>query len=255
MEALYQVATGQGYDQNCDGHYDSSTDILPYRSSSKDAFGGGGGESYDSHVEGAGTSGGVGWREGAMRVVLLATDNEIRDPDAGHDVLGGCSGSAGYSDVVQSFTENGVKFMGINVYEYQTNDPTLQSQLNALATGTESYIENGNTPAVFFGSWNWPSVHLISDALWDLSGPGQPRSFRVALGNDPQGWISDLETDTVWSGLTQGDSFQYHFHLRTAAPVARDDQFYQASIQILNEDGESVTEEPVWVVIRPEGSY
>ena len=36
MEALYQSLTGAGYDQNCDGVYDSTTDILPFLSSASD---------------------------------------------------------------------------------------------------------------------------------------------------------------------------------------------------------------------------
>ena len=38
MEALYQTLTGRGFDQNCNGSYDGSTDVRPFIADSTDPF-------------------------------------------------------------------------------------------------------------------------------------------------------------------------------------------------------------------------
>ena len=63
MEALYQGASGGGYDQNCNGIYDSATDVKPFLSSADDAFVGAGGQSYNSTDSGGGFIGGFGFRD------------------------------------------------------------------------------------------------------------------------------------------------------------------------------------------------
>ena len=40
MEAVYQAASGAGYDQNCNGVFDSSTDVPPFLADPTDPFGG-----------------------------------------------------------------------------------------------------------------------------------------------------------------------------------------------------------------------
>ena len=79
MEALYQAASGMGYDQNCNGTYDSTSDVLPFIDSAGDAFGGGEGQSYDSSLAGSGTRGGFGFRDYSLPIIIYATDNYMRD--------------------------------------------------------------------------------------------------------------------------------------------------------------------------------
>ena len=50
VEAIYQTLTGAGYDQNCNGRFDSGTDVRPFRSSPTDLFGGTGGAHDDPTV-------------------------------------------------------------------------------------------------------------------------------------------------------------------------------------------------------------
>ena len=57
MEALYQALTGVGYDQDCDGSYDSSTDVKPFVSDATDPFRGGAGQFYNATDESTGTVG------------------------------------------------------------------------------------------------------------------------------------------------------------------------------------------------------
>ena len=86
MEALYQSLTGAGYDQNCDGLYEPSTDILPFIASESDPFSGTAGGSGS----GGGVIGGLGFQAHAKPVIVYITDNPLRDPDRGDPTPGGC---------------------------------------------------------------------------------------------------------------------------------------------------------------------
>ena len=80
MEAIYQGIMGDGYDQNCNGVYEASTDVLPFIADPGDAFSGTAGQSYQSDSSGGGTIGGFGFREHALPVIVYAptTDSAMR---------------------------------------------------------------------------------------------------------------------------------------------------------------------------------
>ncbi|MCY2953312.1 MAG: hypothetical protein NTU53_15230, partial [Planctomycetota bacterium] len=82
MEALYQVATGAGFDGDGDGSATGSAgDILPFRAFAPSA----------SQAKSAGTIGGAGFRPGALHIILLATDSGtayMPDPQGPNDIGG-----------------------------------------------------------------------------------------------------------------------------------------------------------------------
>jgi len=79
VEALYQSALGTGYDQNCNGIYDAQDDVLPFRSSASDPFGGTAGQRDVPGTVGTGTLGGNGFREGAVPILVYTTDATVRN--------------------------------------------------------------------------------------------------------------------------------------------------------------------------------
>ncbi|MCO4768666.1 MAG: hypothetical protein KDA24_01455, partial [Deltaproteobacteria bacterium] len=79
VEALYQAATGAGYDQNCNGSYDAGTDVLPFMASATDRFGGTAGQRFSGSTQGTGTLGGNGFRQGAVPILVYATDANVRN--------------------------------------------------------------------------------------------------------------------------------------------------------------------------------
>ena len=173
-EALLQVATGLGYDQDCDRKYDDHYDIKPFASSSSDAFGGGAGSLQQSGVPGSGTLAGIGWRAGSKRVAVLVIENDIRDQTLGDEMPGGCPGAASKGDAVNAMQSMDIEFLGINAYEFQNEDPRPQQQLEALATSMGSHIDADNDGArddlaVLGGSWDWPATAKIVSAIWDLA--------------------------------------------------------------------------------------
>ncbi|MBM4368061.1 MAG: hypothetical protein FJ102_17755 [Deltaproteobacteria bacterium] len=174
-EAIVQAADGLGYDQDCDGKYDEYYDIKPFKPKSSDAFGGGVGGLADSGATGSGDEPGVGWRENSKRVIVVFAENIIRDKNEGHKLpSGACHGVASQNDAASAIRGIQSKFLGVNAYEYQMEDPRLQEQLEALADGTGSKIDKDNDGnedelAVLSGSWDWPETKVIVNAIWDLA--------------------------------------------------------------------------------------
>jgi len=174
-EAVYQVAMGRGYDQTCNGAFESSTDIVPFVAAPDDIFHGSATQSYDATVPGVGDRGGVGWRFEAKHLLLITADNVFRDTDSGGLPTGTCGEAATSSLAAQACNASDVKVLGVNVYEYQSGDSALQEQLETLALSTNSYIDRDgdgtvDDAAVLFGSWNWPDNNSVIRALKDLAG-------------------------------------------------------------------------------------
>ena len=256
-EALYQAATGQGYDQACDGSFDSSTDILPFESDSSDAFSGSGGMSYDDGVEGTGPHPGVGFREGALPVFFFAADNRVRDPDAGDSMpSSSCSPPATFDMAMDAINEIGGKVLGINVYEYWSSDSTLQSQLTEIAEATTSYIDRDgdgakDDPAALYGSWDWPAVSTVVDALWDLA-EERMLNGSFSIGDDPRGWVEIVEPVSEIESVAHGEVVSVSFAVTVSAEPQSEDGFYQASVELWNTDGDLLFTHPIWVVIVPD---
>lgn len=175
-EALVQAVRGRGYDQTCDGAYDSSRDVKPWQAAGDDAFGGAIHGVQDTTVAGTGTLAGVGFRTGAARVVVLAVENALRDTAYGHDLpSGACLGAATALDAENALTSAGAAFVGINAYEFQDIDGTPQDQLRSLAANTSAlWDEDGDglkdDLAVLSGSWDWPPVDQAVDVILQVAG-------------------------------------------------------------------------------------
>ena len=152
MEALYQGLLGMGYDQNANGLYEDSTDVLPFIASDSDPFGGLAGEGFDASVTDGGSLGGFGFREGTLPVVIYATDATMRDPSAGHPSPNGAPLDAGFDDVVDAVSVMGARLIGVAT---QSSSPL--SQMQSLATATGSLYEadgDGVIDDALVFSWN-----------------------------------------------------------------------------------------------------
>jgi hypothetical protein len=256
-EALYQAATGDGYDQTCDGALDASVDVQPFHASSTDAFSGATAGSYNPDVEGTGALPGVGFRDGALPVFFIAADNRIRDPAYGDSMpSGACFGGASLDDAVDAVNDMGAKVLGINVYEYWSSDSTLQGQLDVLAERTDSFIDKDGDgiktdPAALYGSWDWPEISTIVDALWDLA-EERLLNGTFQIGDDPRGWVEIVSPLAPITEVSHGETVSVVFAVTISAEPSDEDAFYSASIQLKNTDDEVLFTHPIWVVIVPE---
>lgn len=255
-EALYQAMTGVGFDASCDGDFDSGYDVKPFMASSGDAFVGAIEGTYSPAVEGTGSGPGVGFRGAAARIVILGADNIIRDEREDHDLPDDtCDDPASFDVAVESITGNKAKYLGINVYEYQSSDHRLQEQLEELAEATVSYIDEdgdgiNDDLAVIDGSWDWPDPTVVVNAVEDLV-TEQTLDLSLEIGEDEKGWITEIGPETYFPDVAPDETITFTVVLTTSAPLDDDDQFYRASLLIMVGD-EELEEVPIYLVIHPE---
>lgn len=156
IEALYQAATGAGYDMNCDGIFDPGTDVQPFIADPMDAFGGNVIGTYNAGVPGTGSLGGNAYRPGAVPILVYTTDALVRNAFPPYD-----EGPKGSIPPTGCFPD--------------ANAPMLSqalSDINAKAIGVASETGTGNpgpTPAM-------EMVAQFTDSWLDMNGNGSPDS-------------------------------------------------------------------------------
>jgi hypothetical protein len=187
MEALFQAASGLGFDQNCNNSFQSTTDVRPFIPLTgppiSDAFGGQVGGTYSSGVTGTGTIGGAGFREGSVPIIVYTTDNWMRDADnssswydAGSGTSGflnqgppSCSDPAGQSDVVAAVAEIGGKLIAVGT------NPIPIPQMTALANATGSLADldgDGIPDPLVFQSGAGSTVTNVIAGIEAIAGGG-----------------------------------------------------------------------------------
>ncbi len=254
-EALYQVGTGLGFDEDCDGSI-SATDVAPFHAKGSDAFGGAAAGTYDASVKGTGTLGGVGWRDNSGRAIILGTDNLLRDPDDGDAVPSDtCFEAAGTASASEALAKLDAKVLAVSFYEWYASDPTVDQELTALAQATDSYIDLDGDGAIddealITGSWDWPSTSVLIAGLEDLLGEPPALEHSVSLTFDPENWVTEMTPTGTTGKLEFGETLKIDLELVALAPVADDDQFYQVQVQVDSEI-ETLETHNVWVVVEP----
>jgi hypothetical protein len=186
IEALYQALRGSGYDQDCDGSYDSSDDVRPFIASPLDAFGGGVAGLGDPG--GIGVLGGMGFRTDVAPILVYATDNELRDPDAGDATPGGCY-EAGTADLVAAADAMGAKVIGIAVNDTWGDFRTEMEQL-ALDLGSAGDLDGDGVlePAVL--GWSGGGDAFRNAIVQGVRAVAEAADFgkvTVAVVDDPAG--------------------------------------------------------------------
>ena len=142
VEALYQAAIGWGYDQDCDGNYDSDTDVLPFETQPVDAFGGSTGGWSNPSTAGTGTLGGNGFREGAVPILVYATDAPMRNSFAPYDQgpkaggIPGCNLDAAAPMLTNALDDINAKTIGVAV-----GGPAAVPGMQMVAVATGSWVD------------------------------------------------------------------------------------------------------------------
>lgn len=238
MEALYQGLTGQGFDQDCDNVYDSSTDVRPFIASASDAFSGAGGSAYSSSSAGGGSIGGFGFRDYALPILVYATDAPLRDPDTGYGVPPACSNAAGSSDVVAAALDTGAYLIGITV-----NTTRAQAQMNDLATKTGSYADtdgDGMADDRLVFNWSTGSASAlrktIVDAIGDLVSSVQFSSVSLQIEGDEWGFVTDVAPSSyALSSSASGQEVTFSLSFRGTMPATTEDQLFKLTLNVLGD--------------------
>ena len=165
VEALYQAATGAGYDQNCNGQYDAGTDVLPFIASATDPFGGTAGQRYNGSVQGTGNLGGNGFRQGAVPILVYATDADVRNafPPYGQGP-NSCGGNDATAAHLQAALGNiNAKAIGVAA---RTTD--AMSAMTDIAGWTDSWLDlnsNGTTEPNEWMVWSSNSYNIVDQVV------------------------------------------------------------------------------------------
>ncbi len=240
-EAIFQAASGNGYDQDCDGSYDASTDVVPFIAEAGDVFGGSGGEAYDSSTPDPGINGGMGFREYALPVVVLAGDNYLRDPESSNPAYnqspGGCY-DAGMSDAVTAFTDLGAYFVGVSV-----NGSTGYPQMVDFATDIGSLADmdgDGVAAEPPVEVWTGSSATFRTDivnAITQLVSGVRFERVDLSVDGDVYGFVQSIDPE-YYEGLGADDEGQvltFTLTFRGTIAALTEDQLFKLTLNVLGD--------------------
>ena len=146
LEALYQAATGFGYDQNCNGSFDASTDVRPFNTLPVDAFGGGTPGEYNASVSGTGNLGGNGFRQGAVPILVYATDADVRNAFPPYNQGPHGTGIPDCAlDAATPFLTDALDAIDARTIGVPAGTTDAQAAMEVIAEATDSWFDtNGN---------------------------------------------------------------------------------------------------------------
>lgn len=238
MEALYQGATGAGYDQNCNGVYDGSTDVPPFQANVGDAYGGTAADVYDPAVEGTGSLGGFGFRPDVLPIFIIATDAPLRDPEAGYRSPGGCSQDAAGSDVVRAVNDLGGKVIGVAVGGGGID------QLRTLAASTDSYGDmdgdgREEEAAVVWGGSSADFQEVIVDAIDGLVSGGMFDRIWLEVEGTDWGLVASISPDE-YLNVPSGEATDFEVQFNGAVASEGTDETYPIRFALMGQVGTKV---------------
>ncbi len=256
MEGLYQGATGTGYDQDCDGVYDSDTDIKPFLMGFGDPFGGSGGQFYQGGDDSTGTLGGYGFREFALPVIVYATDNYLRDPDSDNTYYngspGGCPQDAGFSDVVAAVTDLGAYLVAVS-----TESTLAIPQMEELAVATDSYADtdgDGEADDTLVFTWYGSDDDFretVVDAIEDLVSAIRFSEVSLEIEGDAWGFVVDVAPESyALEGEVEGEIINFTLSFRGVVPATVEDQLFALTLNVLG-DGTVLLDTMDIIVVVP----
>ena len=211
LEALRQVATGYGYDQNCNGRYDSLTDVPPFVAGASDAYSGSATGIYNAGVSGTGSLGGMGFREGTLPIIIYATDAPFRDPTSSDWTRSGaprgCT-DATMANTIAALNAMNARTIGVGV-QYFGSSYFDAVQLNDIAVGTGSYGDmdgNGSVEAAVV-TWSGASSTFRSTIVTAVEGLIEGATFdeiRLDIYGDDLGIVQSV-TPEAYYNVASGD--------------------------------------------------
>ncbi len=247
LEALFQAATGFGYDQDCDFVYQNAHDIPPFIPFGGDPFGGTAFGTYDPAVPGTGDGGGAGFRDGIVPILVYATDAEIRNADT-DPAPPACSFPAGMNDTADKLNIFGAKVIGV------ATTPEPLPVMQGLATQTNSMADLNNDgipdPLVFESQ----SVDVVQEVIDGITALAQGVTYDISLDiDDPSGlgFITAV-TPTEHLGVPVGTTVTFTLDITTfPAPVSHEDQLYLIGITVLGDGVVLLGEYTLILIITP----
>lgn len=257
IEGLYQALTGDGYDLNCDGVYDEDQDVPPFIASPTDAFGGTAPGSRDETLPGGGTLGGMGFREGAVPVLVYVTAGLLLDPDDGDRSPGGCPLDAGSEDLIDVADEMGAFVVGVKA----TFDPIMEHEALAREGGWLLDKDGDGTNddlalyTAFASDIYWINDELIA-AVEDVIESGLLYrvydEVRPVVATDELGLVSGI-TPSSYTSVDTETTAELEFAIQLTAPPSVAEATQTTIVVEIVADGQVLATEDILVELAPGG--
>lgn len=260
MAALHMAASGMGYDQDCNGNYDSSTDVYPFLADATnpdlDPFGGSGGQWYDASTVDGGMNGGMGFRDYSLPVIVIADDNYLRDPSSTNpsynSAPNGCPLDSTEADTVAAFLDIGARLVGVSV-----NGTLPEPQFISLAQQTGSYADldgDGVADEEVVETWSGSSTTFrttLVTAIQQLVAAVKFSEVTLHVENDPYGFVQSIDPDH-YSDLgveDTGSMLTFTLTFRGTVAATTSDQSYALDLVVLGDDSIEVSRKQIIVVV------
>ena len=253
-EALFQALMGLGFDQDCDGTFDSNADIHPFVSQAGDAFNGAEAGTYDEDIEGTGPLGGMGFRKGVLPIVIYATDNLMRDPDVGDGTPGGCPFDAGHSLVTAAAASLGARLIGVAVNLDTSSAPYAQMVDLAAATGSTADLDGDGSADPAVVTWTGSSSEFRDTVVDAVEGLVQSEHFDevcLVVASDPHEMVTSIEPE-CWQDVDSGEVVDFTLEFVGSVTSGAEDQAVPVVLE-LRADGDKLLDSFIVHVIVPGG--
>jgi hypothetical protein len=259
-EAIYQGASGMGYDMECDGLFDDDDDVYPFIASPDDPFGGTAGEWDVADTPGGGTIGGFGFRDLALPIIVHATENPFRNGRTGSSVPGGCPQDATDEDAIGAMLDIGARYIGIDPGSwYHAALPYMQS----IAAGTDSYADtdgDGATDDLLAFELSSASSSELRDtivgAITELTDAISVDRVELQIEGDDHGFVTGVEPAyyaDVESPLV-GRTLPFTLFFRGIVAATTEDQEFILTLNVIG-DGTLLLDSKDIAVIVPGSLY
>ncbi len=260
MEGLYQGATGVGYDQDCDGTYDATTDVKPFIADPGDPFDGTGGQFFDASDTSTGDLGGYGFRDYALPIIVYATDNYLRDPDSSNTYYNGspagCPIDAGYNSVVPAMTGLGAYLIAVS-----TNSTLGVPQMKELAVATSSYADtdgDGMADDELVFTWSGSDSEFretVVDAIEDLVSAIRFHRLSLEIEGDDWGFVTGVDPEYYdIEGEVEGEVVDFTITFRGVVAATSEDQLFALTLNVLGDESVLLDTMDIIIVV-PGNSY
>jgi hypothetical protein len=256
-EAIYQGASGTGYDMNCNGEYDGEDDVYPFIASPDDPFGGTGGEWNLPDTPGGGTIGGYGFRLGALPIIVHATNAPFRNGCAGSTVPGGCPQDACDTDAIEAMLDIGARYIGIDVAA-GIPSPYMQT----IATSTNSYADtdgDGVADDLLVFDWSGTSAEFretVVDAITQLVNVITFDRVELQIDGDDYGFVVGIDPanhDDI-DGPIAGRTLPFTLYFRGVVAATTEEQEFILTLNVIG-DGINLLDSKDIVVVVPGSAY
>ena len=249
-EALFQLATGKGFDLDGDGIFDAPVDARPFIASPADRFSGTVAGTYNAGLAGSGDLGGVGFRPGALHLVVLGSDDVFRDPDTGWLLGNVGTPPAGRSAAIAAL--NAIDAHVISIASGSEPVPQMTDLANATGAVVDRDGDGIVEPLVYSIREDGAGLSsAVSDGILEmLTGSGLDITI---LADDKWGFILSIDPPVV-DRLYPGEAASFTLSLRGAITAGNSDRVYRIPVELVDADGTVLDSKLVVIVVPREGT-